>query len=88
MRSDLHSIKAIFFAAGATLIHLDSSRFRDLLSLELSIEMSFDGLPRAQSLAMARLAELVADAQGRLRRAAISFNCEHQPDSPNNPIAP
>ncbi|MEK6325793.1 MAG: HAD-IA family hydrolase [Acidobacteriota bacterium] len=73
MRSDLRNIKAIFFDAGGTLIHLDSSRIRDLLRLELSIEMSLDRFPRAQSLAMARVAELVAAGAGSTEQLKREF---------------
>jgi HAD superfamily hydrolase (TIGR01509 family) len=73
MSSDLHSIKAILFDAGGTLIHLDSSRLRDLLNLELSIEMSLDRFPRAQSLAMARVAELVAAGAGSTEQLKREF---------------
>jgi len=73
LRSDLHGIKAILFDAGGTLIHLDSSRIRDLLSLELGIEMSLDRFPRAQSLAMARVAELVAEGAGSTEQLKREF---------------
>ena len=73
MRSKLYSIRAILFDAGGTLIHLDSSRIRDRLSLELSIEMSLDRFPRAQSLAMARVAELVAAGAGSTEQLKREF---------------
>lgn len=73
MGSDLSKIKAILFDAGGTLIHLDSSRIRDLLSMELGIEISLDRFPRAQSLAMARVAELVAEGAGSTEQLKREF---------------
>ena len=73
MGSNLSRIKAILFDAGGTLIHLDSSRIRDLLSMELGIEMSLDRFPRAQSLAMARVAELVAEGAGSTEQLKREF---------------
>jgi HAD superfamily hydrolase (TIGR01549 family) len=73
LNSDLHGIKAIFFDAGGTLIHLDSSRIRDLLCDELRIEISLDGFPRAQSLAMSRVAELVAAGAGSTEELKREF---------------
>lgn len=72
MSSDLNGIKAIFFDAGGTLIHLDSARIRDLLS-ELKIEISLERFPRAQSLAMARVAELVAAGAGSTEQLKREF---------------
>ena len=72
-KADLHAIKAILFDAGGTLIHLDSSRIRDLLSVELDVEMSLDRFPRAQSLAMARVAELVAAGAGSTEQLKREF---------------
>jgi putative hydrolase of the HAD superfamily len=73
LNSDLHGIKAIFFDAGGTLIHLDSLRIRDLLRDELRIEISLDGFPRAQSLAMSRVAELVAAGAGSTEELKREF---------------
>ncbi|MFY9553542.1 MAG: HAD family hydrolase [Blastocatellia bacterium] len=73
MRSNLHGIKAIFFDAGGTLVHLDSSCIRKLLRDELDIELSLDGFPRAQSLAMARVAELVAEGAGSTEQLKREF---------------
>lgn len=73
MRGDLHNIKAILFDAGGTLIHLDSSRIRDLLRDELNVEMSLERFPRAQSLAMARVAELVAGGAGSTEQLRREF---------------
>lgn len=73
LSSNLHGLKAIFFDAGGTLIHLDSSRIRDLLRDELTIEISLEGFPRAQSLAMARVAELVAAGAGSTEQLKRQF---------------
>lgn len=73
MSSDLHGIQAIFFDAGGTLIHLDSSRIRDLLRDELRIEISLERFPRAQALAMARVAELVAAGAGSTEQLKREF---------------
>jgi putative hydrolase of the HAD superfamily len=73
LNSELHGIKAIFFDAGGTLIHLDSSRIRDLLRDELKIEISLEGFPRAQSLAMARVADLVAADAGSTEQLKREF---------------
>ncbi len=73
MTSDLNGIKAIFFDAGGTLIHLDSSRIRDLLSDELRIELSLEKFPLAQSLAMARVADLVAAGAGSTEQLKREF---------------
>jgi len=73
LRSQLSEIRAILFDAGGTLIHLDSSRIRNLLSMELGIEMSLDRFPRAQSLAMARVAELVAEGAGPTEQLKREF---------------
>ena len=73
LNSDLHGIKAIFFDAGGTLIHLDSLRIRDLLRDELRIEISLDRFPRAQSLAMARVAALVAAGAGSTEQLKREF---------------
>ena len=73
LSSDLNGIKAIFFDAGGTLLHLDSARIRNLLSDELRIEISLDTFPRAQSLAMARVAELVAAGAGSTEQLKREF---------------
>jgi putative hydrolase of the HAD superfamily len=73
LNSNLHGIKAIFFDAGGTLIHLDSLRIRDLLRDELGIEISLERFPRAQSLAMALVAELVAAGAGSTEQLKREF---------------
>ncbi len=66
-------IKAIFFDAGGTLLHLDSSCIRDLLNDELGLEISLEKFPRAQSLAMSRVAELVAGGAGSTEELKREF---------------
>jgi len=73
MKRDLQGIKAIFFDAGGTLLHLDSLRIRDLLREELSIEISLEGFPRAQWLAMSRVADLVAAGAGSTEQLKREF---------------
>ena len=57
-------MKAIFFDAGGTLVHLDSARLSKLLCDELGCELALDGFPRAQSLAMTTVAQLAVDGAG------------------------
>ena len=71
--SRLENIKAIFFDAGGTLIHLDSTRIRDLLNEELSIAISLEGFKRAQFKAMARVSELVAAGAGSTEQLKHEF---------------
>jgi HAD superfamily hydrolase (TIGR01509 family) len=73
LKSDLRGIKAIFFDAGGTLLHLDSSRIQSLLRDQLSIDISIDRFPRAQSLAMSRVAELVAAGAGSTEQLKREF---------------
>ena len=73
LSSDLNGIKAIFFDAGGTLLHLDSVRIRDLLSDELNVEVSLERFPLAQSFAMARVAELVAAGAGSTEQLKREF---------------
>ena len=58
------AIKAIFFDAGGTLIHLDCRRLSRIFSDELGCELLLDGFSRAQSLAMATVARLAAEGAG------------------------
>lgn len=57
-------MKAIFFDAGGTLIHLDCARLSQLLSDELGCELALDRFPRAQSLAMDTVARLAGGGAG------------------------
>src|SRR5258708_39830218 len=60
----LKGIKAIFFDAGGTLIHLDSAYICRYIKEELGINLSADSFRRAQFLGMSRVAELVAAGVG------------------------
>jgi len=73
LNSNFAGIKAIFFDAGGTLLHLDSDRVRDVLLTELGIEISPERFPRSQSLAMARVAELVAAGAGSTEQLKREF---------------
>jgi putative hydrolase of the HAD superfamily len=66
-------IKAIFFDAGGTLLHLDSSCIRDLLRNALDVDISLDKFQYAQSLAMSRVAELVAAGAGSTEQLKREF---------------
>jgi putative hydrolase of the HAD superfamily len=68
-----NGIKAIFFDAGGTLIHLDAPRICALLSEELGIETSLEGFRRAQSMAMQRVAALVAEGAGSTENLKREF---------------
>ena len=63
----LNHIKAIFFDAGGTLIHLDSAYICRTINAELGIQLNVDRFRHAQFLGMSRVAELVA-ARGGLDR--------------------
>lgn len=73
MNTPLRDIKAIFFDAGGTLLHLDSSRIRDLLRNALDLDISLDKFQFAQSLAMSRVAELVASGAGSTEQLKREF---------------
>jgi putative hydrolase of the HAD superfamily len=66
-------IKAILFDAGGTLLHLDSSCIRDLLRNSLNVDISLDKFRFAQSLAMSRVAELVAAGAGSTEQLKREF---------------
>lgn len=68
-----NGIKAIFFDAGGTLIHLDAPRICALLSEELGIAASLEGFQRAQSMAMQRVAALVAEGAGSTENLKREF---------------
>jgi putative hydrolase of the HAD superfamily len=61
---ELKAIKAIFFDAGGTLVHLDSTRLSKLFKDELGCELALEGFSRAQSLAMDTVARLAAEGVG------------------------
>jgi putative hydrolase of the HAD superfamily len=69
----LKDIKAIFFDAGGTLIHLDSSHICGLIGAELGVSPSPDNFRRAQYLAMRRVAELVAEGAGSTEKLKAQF---------------
>ena len=79
--SELNGIKAIFFDAGGTLLHLDAACIRELLSTALRIEISLDSFRRAQSLAMARVAELVAAGAGFTEQLKREFYATLLPET-------
>jgi putative hydrolase of the HAD superfamily len=79
--SDLNGIEAIFFDAGGTLLHLDAPRIRDLLINALRIEISLDSFQRAQALAMARVAELVAAGAGSTEQLKREFYATLLPET-------
>src|SRR5687767_12410983 len=64
MTRDLHAIKAIFFDAGGTLIHLDSAQLSRHFSDELGCQLTLHDFQRAQSLAMDTVARLAAEGVG------------------------
>ena len=57
-------IKAIFFDAGGTLIHLDSTYICRTINAELDIQLDEERFRHAQFLGMSRVAELVAAGAG------------------------
>jgi putative hydrolase of the HAD superfamily len=69
----LKDIKAIFFDAGGTLIHLDSSLICDLISAELGTSPSLDKFRRGQYLGMLRVAQLVAEGAGSTEKLKAQF---------------
>jgi HAD superfamily hydrolase (TIGR01509 family) len=73
LKDDLNGIKAIFFDAGGTLIHLDSSHICSLISNDLAAGPSPDNFRRAQFMAMRRVAELVAAGAGSTENLKREF---------------
>ena len=73
MRHDFKAIRAIFFDAGGTLIHLDSTRICDLINAEFGIRPHADRFRHAQYLGMSRVAELVAEGKGSTERLKREF---------------
>jgi len=69
----LNHIKAIFFDAGGTLIHLDSAYICSSIKAELDIQMNVDRFRHAQFLGMSRVAELVAAGAGSTERLKREF---------------
>ena len=68
-----NKIKAVFFDAGGTLLHLDSLCIRNLLRDELNVNIRLDKFRFAQSLAMSRVAELVAVGAGSTEQLKREF---------------
>src|SRR5215813_6121174 len=64
LRHSLNSIKAIFFDAGGTLVHLDSGYICRAIEAQIAVELSAERFRHAQSAAMAHVARLVADGNG------------------------
>jgi HAD superfamily hydrolase (TIGR01509 family) len=73
LSTDLDGVKAIFFDAGGTLIHLDSSSICELINDRLGILASPDGFGRAQYTAMSRVAELVEAGAGSTEQLKRQF---------------
>ena len=73
MHQDFKSIRAIFFDAGGTLIHLDSTRICDLINAEFGIRTHADRFRHAQYLGMSRVAELVAEGRGSTEQLKREF---------------
>jgi len=69
----LKGIKAIFFDAGGTLIHLDAPRICSLITDELGCSLSAEHFPHAQSRAMRRVAELVEEGAGSTEKLKRQF---------------
>src|SRR6185503_18857622 len=70
---DLNQIKAIFFDAGGTLIHLDSAYICGSIKSELGIQLNEDRFRNAQFLGMSRVAELVAAGAGSTEKLKREF---------------
>jgi FMN phosphatase YigB (HAD superfamily) len=66
-------IKAIFFDAGGTLIHLDDACICELIKSEFGIEASRDRFARAQHLGMTEVARLVAEGKGSTEQLKRQF---------------
>lgn len=66
-------LKAIFFDAGGTLIHLDSAYICHAIKSELGIELCVDRFRHAQFLGMSRVAELVAAGAGSTEQLKREF---------------
>ena len=66
-------IKAIFFDAGGTLIHLDSNYICISIKVALGIQLNEDRFRHAQFLGMSRVAELVAAGAGSTEKLKREF---------------
>jgi putative hydrolase of the HAD superfamily len=70
---NLKEIKAIFFDAGGTLIHLDDACICDLIKSEFGIETASARFARAQHLGMSEVARLVAEGAGSTEQLKRQF---------------
>ena len=73
MNINHNGIKAVLFDAGGTLLHLDSLCIRNLLRDALEVDINLDKFRYAQSLAMSRVAELVAAGAGSTEQLKREF---------------
>jgi HAD superfamily hydrolase (TIGR01549 family) len=70
---NLQGIKAIFFDAGGTLIHLDSSYICGCLKAELGVELNEKRFTQAQFVGMSHVAALVAAGAGPTEKLKREF---------------
>jgi len=73
LNTNHNDIRAVFFDAGGTLLHLDSLCIRSLLQDALNVNINLDKFRYAQSLAMSRVAELVAAGAGSTEQLKREF---------------
>jgi putative hydrolase of the HAD superfamily len=69
----LEAIKAIFFDAGGTLIHLDDACVCELIESRFGIVPDAEKFLRAQHLGMSEVARLVAEGKGSTERLKREF---------------
>jgi putative hydrolase of the HAD superfamily len=70
---NLNEVKAIFFDAGGTLIHLDSNYICLSIKESLGIHLAADRFRHAQFLGMSRVAQLVAEGAGSTEQLKREF---------------
>ena len=73
MNTNHRDIRAVLFDAGGTLLHLDSLCISSLLRDALNVDINLDRFRYAQSLAMSRVAELVAAGAGSTEQLKREF---------------
>jgi putative hydrolase of the HAD superfamily len=73
LQQDFKAIRAIFFDAGGTLIHLDSTRICNLINAEFGINPRMNSFRHAQYLGMSKVAELVAEGAGSTEKLKREF---------------
>jgi putative hydrolase of the HAD superfamily len=78
--AQLQSIKAIFFDAGGTLIHLDAALICDLIKGALGSAPPHDCFRRGQHLAMLKVAQLAAEGAGSTDKLKAQFYSTLLPD--------